>query len=77
MARKILDDDLRSWEAFANTGPYGFADRAAVVFHCTTDPTERPRSCPVPGDKSDAELLLARASRAELVGLFGQALPLR
>jgi hypothetical protein len=76
MARTILDAGLRSWEAFASTGPYGYADHSRVVFACTTDPTERPRSCPVEGDKSDVEALIAAGTAAELLGLLERAEPL-
>ncbi len=76
MARTIVDDDLRSWEAFASTGRYGFAPGSRLIFSCTTDPDERPRAYVVRGDKSDAESLLAGASRAELTELFAGAAPL-
>ena len=77
MARIILDDDLKSWEAFASTGPYGYASGSRVVFHCTTDRGERPRAYSIEGDKSDAETLLATAPDAKLRELLGGAKPLR
>ena len=40
MARTFLDDELKRWEAFANTGRYGFVAGAQVVFQCTSDPSE-------------------------------------
>ncbi|MSR37204.1 MAG: hypothetical protein EXR95_11285 [Gemmatimonadetes bacterium] len=76
MARTILDDDLRSWEAFASTGPFGYALRSRVVFNCTTDPAVRPRMWALDGDKSDAETLVATAPAAALVGLLEKAEPL-
>jgi hypothetical protein len=76
MARTILDDDLRSWEAFASTGPYGYGPHSRVVFSCTTDPAARPRISTVEGDKSDAETLVATAPAAALLGLLRKAEPL-
>ena len=76
MARTIVDAGLKSWEAFASTGPYGYADHSCVVFHCTTDPTERPRSVAIPGDKSDAEALVATSPPAGLRELLESAEPL-
>ena len=73
MARTILDGDLKSWEAFASTGRYGFAPRSRVVFYCTTDPGERPRAYAVEGDKSDVEALLATAPPEKLRELLAGA----
>lgn len=77
MARSILDDRLRSWEAFASTGAYGYSSRSRIVFSCTSDPAERPRAYTLDGDASDAEALAAKASVAELVALLERAQPLR
>lgn len=77
MARSILDDELRSWEVFASTGPYGYSPRSRVVFYCTTDPAERPRAYTLAGDTSDAEALVAGAPTAELATLLRRAEPLR
>jgi hypothetical protein len=76
MARTIVDAGLRSWEAFASTGPYGYADHARVVFRCTTDPNERPRAIAIPGDKSEAEALVATATSVGLRELLETAEPL-
>jgi hypothetical protein len=76
MARTILDAGLRSWEAFASTGPYGYADHCRVVFHCTSDPAERPRAVAIPGDKSDAETLVATTPAEGLRELLESAEPL-
>jgi hypothetical protein len=76
MPKTVLDDQLRVWEAFASTGPYGYADRAVIVFHCTADARERPRAFALPGDKSDAETKVATASRQELLEMLAAAEPL-
>lgn len=76
MAMTILDDELKSWEAFASTGPYGYAPHARVVFRCTTDLQERPRAYPTAFAKSDAEALVVRASPAELRTMLLGAEPL-
>lgn len=77
MARSILDDQLRSWEAFASTGPYGYSPGSRVVFSCTSDPGEPPRACTLDGGAADAEALVAKAPAAELVALLERAEPLR
>jgi hypothetical protein len=76
MSRTIVDAGLRSWEAFASTGRYGFAPHARLVFHCTTDPAERPRAYEIEGDKSDVEALVATAPDAQLRELLETAQPL-
>ncbi len=76
MARTVQDDELRDWEAFASTGPYGYAERASVVFRCLTDAAQRPRTYAMQGDKSDAEAWVARASRDELREMLAGAEPL-
>ena len=76
MAKTICDDELRRWEAFASTGPYGFAAPARVVFQCASDPWERPRSVLLEGDKSDAEAIVASGSAEKLRELLAQARPL-
>jgi hypothetical protein len=76
MARTILDDELNSWEAFASTGRYGYAERAQIVFQCTSDPWERPRACTVSGDKSEAEALVAGESTQRLGAMLKEAQPL-
>lgn len=77
MARTVLDGDLRNWEAFASTGPFGYSAHSRVVFRCTTDPDQRPRAFSVPGDKSDAESRVALASPAELLEMWAGADPIR
>ena len=76
MSRTLVDDDLNSWEAFASTGRYGYAERSLVVFHCMTDPRERPRAFTLAGDKSDAEAAVATAERGRLLEMLAGAEPL-
>ena len=76
MARTIVDAGLRSWEAFASTGPYGFAPHSRIVFSCRTDPGERPRAFQIEGDKSDVESLIATAPDDKLRELLESAEPL-
>ena len=76
MSRTIVDADLRSWEVFASTGPYGYAPHSRLVFSCTTDPAERPRSSAVSGDKADVESLVATAPDDELRRLLEAAEPI-
>ena len=76
MAKQVVDGELKSWEAFASTGPYGYSDQSVIVFRCTSDPSERPRAFALPGDKSDAETRVATASRGELLDMLAGAQPL-
>ncbi len=77
MARNVLDRDLRVWEAFASTGPYGYPEGSCVVFRCTSDPVLRPRACSIVGDKSDAEATVESATREDLLEMLSGAEPLR
>lgn len=76
MARTIVDANLKSWEAFASTGPYGYAPHSRVIFRCTTDASERPREYRVQGDKSDVESLVATAPQETLRVLLASAEPI-
>ena len=73
MTKSVVDDDLRSWEAFASTGPYGYSDRSVVVFQCASDPGERPRAFQIEGDKSDAEARVENATRGDLLEMLAGA----
>lgn len=73
MGRTIQDDDFREWEAFANTGDYGFPSPARIVFRCRTDPDERSRVVTIEGDKSDAEARLKAVEDAELEEMLAGA----
>lgn len=76
MSRSLLDDGLRSWEAFASTGPYGYSDGSRVIFRCTSDPGERPRACALTGDNSEAEAKVKGAPASELLEMLRRAEPL-
>lgn len=73
MATTIVDRDFRTWEVYATTGDYGFAEPARIVFHCTSDPRIRARSVKIEGDHADAERLVATAGEDRLHGLFERA----
>lgn len=73
MARTVRDDQLRVCEVFTSTGPYGYADRACVVFHCPADPAERPRVLAMSGDQADAATTVATASGKDLLAMWAAA----
>ncbi len=75
MSRTFVDDDLLTWEAYATSGDYGYAEPARIAFHCLTDPHVRARTVRVPGE-AEAERLVADADPAELRALFQKAEPL-
>lgn len=75
MSRTILDDDLNTWEVYATTGDFGFADPARIVFRCLTDSGERARAVEPGGDKSEAEELVVTRSDGELRELLEKAEP--
>jgi hypothetical protein len=77
MAKSILDDGLRRWEAFATTGEGGLPEPGRIVFRCTSDPHRRPRVVAVHGDKSDAEQRVAEGSERDLLALFEGAREIR
>ncbi len=77
MARTIVDEGLKTWEAFASTGQFGYSSGSRLIFTCVTDPGERPRGWTLAGDKSDAETVVAEAPAQELLALLGKAAPLR
>ena len=76
MSRSLLDHGVRSWEAFASTGPYGYSDGSRVIFRCTSDPGERPRAFALTGDNSEAEARVTGAPASELLEMLGRAEPL-
>lgn len=71
--RTLQDDSFRTWEAFATTGDYGFAEPARIIFRCITDPDERARFVTIDGDKSDAEARIRSLSEEELEDLMADA----
>lgn len=75
MSRTILDDGLNTWEIYATSGDFGYADPARIVFRCLTDSGERARAVELGGDKSEAEGFVVERSDEELRELLGKAEP--
>lgn len=75
MSRTILDDDLNTWEVYATSGDFGFADPARIVFRCLSDPGERARSVESGEDSSETEAFVAERTDEELRELLGEAEP--
>lgn len=75
MSRTFIDADLLTWEAYATSGHYGYAEPARIVFHCLTDPSVRARTVGV-DDEAAAERIVADADLAELRSLFQHSEPL-
>ena len=73
MSRQIQDQDLRTWEAYATPGAFGYPANAGIMFHCMSDPQLRARVLPQEGDRADAEERVTRASAAELAGMLRAA----
>jgi len=73
MGRTIVDQDLRRWEAYATTGPYGMVQSGKVAFRCTTDPGQRPRALAIDGDKSEAERRVVEGSEEDLLRMLEKA----
>lgn len=77
MSRRLVDDDLLTWEAYATSGDFGFADRdSRIVFHCLTDPGRRARSVRFAGPQVDAERTVKDSDDAGLMALLREAPPL-
>jgi hypothetical protein len=78
MARVFVDPDLREWEAYPSGGPYGLPDDAKIVFHCLSDPEERPRFLRRRGeDNAQVAAEVERWSDDELRALLAESEPLR
>lgn len=76
MGRTIQDDDLRRWEVFATTGPYGGTHPARLVFRCLTERGLRARKSEIDGDKSDAERAVQELPDTELLDLLHESVEL-
>jgi hypothetical protein len=76
MARTILDDDLRRWEVFANTGPGGFPRPGRLVFRCISDRSETSRAVLFEEGKARAEEAVRASSGAELRSWLERSAPL-
>jgi hypothetical protein len=77
MTRTIQDHDLQLWEAYANSGEFGSADHAKIVFQCLSDPGRRARVLPRDAARSDVEHEIATLSDDQLVDLLSGAEELR
>jgi hypothetical protein len=73
MTRTFQDHDLQLWEAYANSGEFGSADRAKIVFQCLTDPSRRARFLPRHTPRADVEQEIATLSDAEMMALLDGA----
>ena len=54
MSQTFTDENLISWEAFATSGDFGFAERPRIVFNCLSNPDTPARYVDAPGDEADA-----------------------
>jgi hypothetical protein len=71
--RLLQDADLLTWEVFASAARPRSGDTAAVLFHCLSDPSRRPRIALEEGDQATAERLVAGAGDEELLRLLGNS----
>ncbi|MDQ3556977.1 MAG: hypothetical protein M3409_09420 [Gemmatimonadota bacterium] len=77
MARTFVDADLREWEAYPSGGLYGLPDDAKLVFHCLSDPDERPRFVRRRGeDNAEVAAEVEQLGDDELRALFAESEPL-
>lgn len=73
MTRTIQDQDLNLWEAYANSGDFGSAEQARIVFQCLTDPARRARVLPRDAARAAVEHDVATLPAPELVRLLVSA----
>lgn len=77
MSRRLLDDELRTWEVYATAGAFGMPEHARVVFHCLSEPHRRALWAEREGDRQAVEAWLEAATPAELAGAMAVAEELR
>lgn len=77
MSRTFQDEDFRVWEVYPSGNRFGYSENPAVIFHCLTDRSLRPRYVAFDGDAADAERAVGQASVDRLIALLGQATDLR
>ena len=77
MSRTFQDEDFRVWEVYPSGNRFGYSENPALIFHCLTDRSLRPRHITFDGDESDAERAVGDASVDRLIALLGQAAELR
>lgn len=75
MSQTFTDENLISWEAFASSGDFGFAERPRIVFNCLSNPDTPARYVEVPGDEADAEGQLASSDEHQLRDLLARSQP--
>jgi hypothetical protein len=75
MNRRVVDKDLRTWEAYATTGDFGQPNPAKVAFRCESDASQRPRILVFEGDKSDAERAVRESDDAALQAMLERSKP--
>ncbi|MGH7476872.1 MAG: hypothetical protein ACRELD_11320 [Longimicrobiales bacterium] len=73
MARTFLDHDLQTWEVYASSGDFGYADPARLVFNCLTSRGQRPRYIRWDGGQTDAARQAATAAPEQLSALLEHA----
>ena len=66
MSQTFTDENLITWEAFASSGDFGFAERPRIVFNCLSDPQTPPRYVERPGDEASAEGLVMEYDETQL-----------
>ncbi len=76
MARRFLDDDLMTWEAYASSGDYGFARPGRLMLHCLSDPAVRARYLKGIGDRAAVERVVETASLEQFRELLKKSEPL-
>lgn len=73
MTRTFQDQDLQLWEAYANPGEQGSAERAHLLFHCLSDPSRRARVLRLDSPRSAVEQELVDAEEGRLAEFLGRA----
>jgi hypothetical protein len=73
MTRTFQDHDLQLWEAYANSGEFGSAERAHLIFQCLTDPSRRARALDLDAPRSAIEQRLVDEEAEGLIELLGRA----
>lgn len=76
MSQTFTDENLITWEAFASSGNFGFAERPRVVFNCLSDPQTPPRYVERPGDEATAEGQVMEYDEQQLREMLAQSRPL-
>jgi hypothetical protein len=77
MTRTIQDNDLLLWEAYANSGEFGSAEQAKIIFQCLTDPSRRARMLPRHAPRAAVEQEIATLPDPDLLDLLAGAEELR